>query len=441
MRITMISAGLVGLTLLAACEEPEPILRGERYGTREVLRTAAPDAATPVNSARPVAVPALVNNADWAQAPVSPFARTGNAALSRAPALAFAVNIGTGDGKRTRLNVDPVVGGGRVFVMDAGHVVSAVTPSGQIAWRKPMIPVRDAADQAQGGGLAYDNGRLYVTSGFGWVTALDAASGAEIWTQRLGNTATGAPSVAGGLVYLTSGDELGWALEADTGRIRWDSTGLGDINNVAGAPTPAVSDDLVIFAYGSGGVQALFRQGGLRRWSADVVGTRQGSALATVTDITGGPVISGDKVFVGNHSGRVVGFNLDSGERIWTAKLGALGPVWPTTDSVFLVSDENRLVRLDANSGEQVWAVELPGYVAVRKPQRKRDSAYAHHGPIMAGGRLVIASSDGLLRSFDPVNGALLSAVPIPGGATTAPVVAGGTLYVVSTTGQLLAYR
>ena len=437
----MISAGLVGLMVLSACEEREPVLQGERLGTREVLRTVDPDAPEPANSARPAAIPAATTNASWAQSPVSPFARVGNAALRRAPQLAFAVNIGEGDGRRTRLNVDPVVGGGRVYVMDAGHVVSAVSPSGQILWRKDMIPVRDSAEQAQGGGLAFDAGRLYVTSGFGRVTALDAATGAEIWVQRLGNAATGAPTVAGGLVYLTSGDELGWALEADTGRIRWDSTGLGDVNNVAGAPAPAVSDDLVIFAYGSGGVQALFRQGGLRRWTATGGGTRPGSAVASITDIPGGPVIHGDRVFVGNHSGRVAGFALGSGERLWTAGMGALGPVWPTADSVYLVSDLNRLVRLDAATGEQVWSVDLPGYEPVRKPQKRRDSAFAHYGPVMAGGRLVAASSDGLLRSFDPVNGALLSAVPIPGGATTAPAIAGGTLYVLSRNGQLLGYR
>ncbi|KAA8609251.1 quinoprotein [Salipiger aestuarii] len=437
----MISAGLVGLMVLSACEEQEPILQGERFGTREVLEAGDPDAGTRVNSARPAAVPAAVANADWAQSPVSPFTRVGNAAFSRAPQLAFAVNIGTGDGRRRRLNVDPVVGGGRVYVMDAAHVVSAVSPTGQVLWRKEMTPIRDTAEQAQGGGLAFDAGRLYVTSGFGRIAALDAATGAEIWVQRLGNTATGAPTVAGGLVYLTSGDERGWALEADTGRIRWDSTGLGDVNNVAGAPAPAVSDDLVIFAYGTGGVQALFREGGLRRWSADVVGTRQGSALASITDITGGPVIFGDKVFVGNHSGRVVGFHLGSGERIWTARMGALGPVWPTADSVYLISDLNRLVRLDAGTGEQIWSVDLPGYENVRKPQKRRDSAYAHYGPVIAGGRLVVPSSDGLLRSFDPVNGALLSAVAIPGGATTAPAIAGGTLFVLGKSGQLLGYR
>jgi outer membrane protein assembly factor BamB len=65
----------------------------------------------------------------------------------------------------------------------------------------------------------------------------------------------------------------------------------------------------------------------------------------------------------------------------------------------------------------------------------------AHYGPILAGGRIVIASNDGFLRFFNPVNGALVHQVEVPGGATTAPVVAGQTLYVVSTKGDLHAFR
>ena len=72
---------------------------------------------------------------------------------------------------------------------------------------------------------------------------------------------------------------------------------------------------------------------------------------------------------------------------------------------------------------------------------RKQARIFAHYGPIIAGGRLIIASSDGLMRFYDPTNGASLGQVQMPGGATTNPVVAGGTLYVVSSKGQLMAFR
>ena len=87
-----------------------------------------------------------------------------------------------------------------------------------------------------------------------------------------------------------------------------------------------------------------------------------------------------------------------------------------------------------------IWRVDLPKFVDTGRI-RKRRTVFAHYGPILAGGRLIVASSDGQLRSFSPTSGALIGAVPIPGGAATNPVVAGNTLYVVTKAGQLVAFR
>ncbi|WP_439155731.1 outer membrane protein assembly factor BamB family protein, partial [Yoonia sp.] len=116
-----------------------------------------------------------------------------------------------------------------------------------------------------------------------------------------------------------------------------------------------------------------------------------------------------------------------------------VSPVWPVGDAVFLVNDLNELVRLDATSGAPVWRTAMPTFGDA--PTARQRSVFAHHGPVLAGGRLIVASSDGLIRQFDPASGALIGTLDIPGGAATNPVVAGRTLYVVSKTGQLHAFR
>ena len=72
---------------------------------------------------------------------------------------------------------------------------------------------------------------------------------------------------------------------------------------------------------------------------------------------------------------------------------------------------------------------------------KKQDRIYAQYGPVLAGGRLFVSSSDGILRSFDPASGNLVGHAEIPGGAASAPVVAGGTLYVTGRDGNLHAFR
>lgn len=435
------AACAMALLVLAACEEREPILEGDRVNIRDVLRDS--DAVDTVvdNQSIPVALGAQTANSNWAQSPVSPHVRTTHAALAASLQPAWSVRIGEGDSRRKRLNADPVAADGRIFTIDADHTVSAVSAAGAVLWTYTLVPGRDDPQQAQGGGLAVGDGRLYVASGFGTLTALDPASGDEIWVQRLGATSTGAPALRDGVIYITSGDQTGWALEADTGRIRWQIEGVADVNNVAGAPAPAVGAKHVVFAFGNGTVQGAFRQGGLRLWNADLLGRRTGVTVAGIDDVTGDPLIAGETVYAGNHSGRVVALSVHNGSREWTAREGALGPLWPVGNAVFFVSDRNRLVRLDAKDGSLVWAVDLPGYQPTRRPNKRRDVSYANFGPILAGGRLIVASSDGLLRSFDPAAGALVNSVEIPGGATTRPIVAGGVLYVVSAKGVLHAYR
>lgn len=277
--------------------------------------------------------------------------------------------------------------------------------------------------------------RWALASCWRWMPPRAPNAGIKSWTAP----GSGQPLVAGNLVYLVSGDNTGWAIETDNGRIRWQIEAPDSVGNVLGAPAPALADDLVIFAFGSGDIIATFQQGGLRRWSSTVAGKRVGAAAANVGDVTGAPVVVGKTAYVGNASGRIAALDIQSGERRWTAPFGATGPVWVAGGSLFALTDSNQLVRVNASNGDPIWAVDLPRYI--KDKPLKRGPVYAHYGPILAGGRIWVASNDGLMRAFSPTDGTLLASVEVPGGATTDPVVANGVLYVVGTKGQLFAFR
>ncbi len=197
---------------------------------------------------------------------------------------------------------------------------------------------------------------------------------------------------------------------------------------------------MVLFPFASGEVLAVQAADGVRQWSATVAGARRGRAYGAIGDITGDPVVAGGVTYIGNQSGRAVAIRSDSGERLWTAREAAYNPVLAVGNAVFLVNDEARLVRLDAATGQTVWQVPLPYYEPVRRENR-RVAITAHYGPVLAGGRLVVASGDGALRFFSPVDGSALGTLDIPGGAAALPALAGGALYVVGGNGQLHAWR
>jgi outer membrane protein assembly factor BamB len=196
----------------------------------------------------------------------------------------------------------------------------------------------------------------------------------------------------------------------------------------------------VIFPSAGGDLMAVLKiGGGTKIWQASLAGKRLGRAYALTPDVTSDAVIAGKTLFAGSGAGRTVAMSASSGERIWSAGEGALGPVAVAGGSIFLVNDEAKLVRLDTETGAVIWSVEMPYFTNDKIKRRK--GIFAHYGPVLAGGRIVVASSDGLLRAFNPDDGSLAYSTEIPGGAAAQPAVAGGTLYVVGGNGQLHAFR
>jgi len=435
----MLAALLLGL---ASCSNKEDVLRGPREDARATLQESEQAIDEPeVNTAPPIRLHAQITNPDWTHRNGSPQHRITNPALKLPLTHAWSASIGSGNSRKNQITASPVVAGGQIFTLDSRTTVSAHSISGALLWNTDLTPPTDQPGDASGGALAVAGGRLFVTTGFGTLFALDPENGAKLWEQKLDAAMTGGVTVAGGIVYTVSRDGRAWALNAADGRVRWEQPGVPPRAVIAGGASPAVTSRLVVFPFGTGDVVTMLRQNGIRVWQAGVSGGRVGVARSSISDITGDPVIEGNRVYVANQAGKTVAFDLQSGTRLWTAPEGALGPVWPAGGSLFLVSDDNKLMRLDADTGARIWEVELPGFVKADKRSRVWVAVVANYGPILAGGRLIVASSDGLLRLYDPVSGKLTGSTEVPGGAASAPVVAGGRLYVVSQKGDLHAFQ
>ena len=437
LRLTLAMAAALGL---AACGERDVILPGERLDPLAVTSPDGPAVEGPPGiTGTALSLAAPVANADWTHRGGNAAHAPGHSALGTAGTRLWSAPIGQGDSRRHRITADPVVAGGRIFTMDSRARVTATALNGGRAWSTDITPPLEHPDSASGGGLAYEAGRIYATTGFGELVAMDAASGAVLWRQRVEASIAGGPAVQDGVVYVAARNAVGWAVRAADGRVLWQTSGTPSGSGVMGVSAPAVQGGTVIFPFSSGQLLAVDRESGLTDWSTQIAGTRLGRSIAVIRDVTGDPVISGGRVYAGTSSGRMDAVDLATGLQDWTAREGATSPVTVAGRSVFAVNDQAQLIRLDAATGGVVWRQSLPYYTTDRV--RRQDAIHAHYGPVLAGGRLHVASSDDTLRSFDPATGALVGQVQIPGGAASAPAVAGQTLYVVARNGQLHAYR
>ncbi|RUS60607.1 quinoprotein [Pseudorhodobacter sp. E13] len=437
---------VVGLALLAGCEK-ELILEGERFNPRTPLEASvrAEGEAQPTdsfgqieNQSVAISLPAARANADWTHRSANVAHLMPHASLSAAPVRVWSVDIGAGNSRKYRITAAPIVADGRVFTMDATTGVSAVATSGAKLWSVNLMPA-GARGEVSGGGLAYGGGRLFVSTGHAELVAVDPASGGVIWRQNLLSPAAGTPTVADGVVYVVGRNGMGWAIDSKDGKVLWQLPGTPSNNGIVSSAAPAVTARTVLFPFGNGDLAAALKSGGVKLWTASIAGARLGRGYNSVTDIAGDPVVDGATTYVGNQSGRLSALDTASGSEKWSAREAAYGAVLPVGGSVFLISDEAKLVRLDAATGQPIWAVDMPYYESAK--EKRRAAITAHYGPVLASGRLVVVSGDGVVRLFNPTNGALVGTADLPGGAASAPALAGGVLYVVSGNGQLHAFR
>ncbi len=126
---------------------------------------------------------------------------------------------------------DPVAHDGLVYVVNDGSLVALDAGSGAVVWTSVYLGLNDASPA-----VAY--GMVYVSNDVG-LCAFDAATGAPVWSRGTLSMTFAAPVVAGGVVYAVVGPRL-YVVDAWTGT-RFFVDGLGGWVQVS----PSVANGVV----------------------------------------------------------------------------------------------------------------------------------------------------------------------------------------------------
>lgn len=421
---------------LMGCAASEVILPGDRHTLDGIKPRAARFVIENIPSLRLLTA---TRNQEWTHQGGNAQHNPGHLELGEVLELQWTASIGDGNDSKYQISSSPIVQGGLIFTLDSKVTLSATDFNGSVLWQKNLAADITDHEDVSGGGIAVAGNKVFATTGFGAVLALDVKTGNEIWRQSLSSFGSSSPTVYRGLLYLSARDGAAWAIDAETGRVKWQIAGPEVLSSIVGGPGPAVNSKWALFPFGSGEVFSTFRKGGLRNWASVLSGARLGRASAEVSDLTGQPVIDRKRVYLANSSGRMAALDLDDGRRIWTSKHGSQGTLMLGGRSLFSVNDDGLLLRSSADDGTLIWSTPLPHFI--KKDVKKRSKIYVHYGPILAGGRLIIMSSDGQMREFNPFDGSLLKQTKLPAPAASGPVVVDGTLYMISIKGDLLAFR
>jgi len=410
-------------------KEPPKKLEGERIAVLPVNNGFEPDDSL---KNTPVTLPAPLENADWTQHTGGLTASTGN--LAAKGDLSHITHAQAGDGEEfeSQLLIRPVVGttpaGSTVFAMDAVGNISAhdATDIGKIRWQSKGVSEEDEP-LIMGGGMAYDDGKLYAVSGRGIVVAIDAATGKEIWRKAIRVPFRSAPRVAAGRLFATTLDSQVYALNTATGDIVWTHRGISESAGLLNLVSPAVTGDMVIVPYGSGELYALGIADGKELWNESLMPDKRTQAGAVFTDIGGDPIIDGS-VVIAVSSGRLTSvFNMANGQRLWNRPIGSINTPWLAGDYLFMLASDNTLVGMVKYDGRIRWATKLATFAN----EKDKKDPITWHGPVMVSGQLAVVGSNGQLVLVNAADGTIAKTIPVEENIFTSPVVAGGRMYLV----------
>jgi outer membrane protein assembly factor BamB len=411
-----------------------PVL-GERVAVLAAEQDVAVDPAT---AALAMNLPEPVANTEWAQSGGNASKSMGQLALGASLGEAWRASIGQGSSVRARLAAAPVVAEGRVYTIDTQATVRAyATQNGSQVWASQFGADRSNRAALYGGGVAYDAGRIYATNGLGYVAALDARNGGIIWQVRPGGPLRGSPTVVGDTLYVMSQDNQIYSLKTSDGSTNWSSAAAVEIAGVFGSASPAFAQGTVVAGFSSGELNAYRYENGRLVWQDQLARTSIRTSVGSISDIDADPVIDNGQVIAVGQGGRMVALELISGQRMWELNIAGISTPWVAGDWVFVVTDEAKLIAVARANGKVRWINQLPAY---RNP-RKKSGPISYSGPVLAGGRLIVASSEGALINVDPVNGSFQSQTGIGAPVSLSPVVANSTLYVLDDEGRLHAFR
>ena len=434
-----IAFALLAALLLAACdswfgEADAPPLPGDRISVLLHERTLVPD---PQAASAQILLPPPSINTEWPQAGGYANHAMHHTLTADAPGRAWRSSAGSGSDDDERLIASPIVADGRIFTMDSETMVSAFdTANGERLWSVELTP-EEEEDGHIGGGIAYEDGFVFVTTGFAEVIALEAATGALVWRRMIGGPMRTAPTARGGRLFVVTVDNKLSALDASSGETLWDHTGISEVASLLGGASPAVDAGVVVVPYSSGELVALKVENGRMLWSDSLAAIRRTDVVSTLAHIRGRPVIDRGRVFAMSHGGLMAAIDLKTGQRIWDKEIGGLESPWIAGDYLFAISNNEELLCVSRNDGRIHWVRALPRW----EDEEDKEDPIIWTGPILASDRLIVAGSQGEALTVSPYTGEVLGRVEMPDGVSVAPIVADGSIYFLSDDAELTAYR
>lgn len=240
-----------------------------------------------------------------------------------------------------------------------------------------------------------------------------------VWTRGLGSYIEFAPVYCDGMLYVNTFQGTTWAIEAETGKVRWRARVGGTLPS-----SPAIDGPRIIVSSQAGTVTALDRETGSPLWTVRTAGKVESS-----------PVVVDGLVYFGSHDGRLFAASASTGSIRWAYDTGGRINASPSVfgRKVCVTTYAGSFVCLDRRTGAADWVTYI------KRDSFRYESFYA--SPSTDGARLYSVARSGKVVALDASSGDVLWTGRVGGLGYTTPAVGRDRIFVGGFDGRLRAFR
>ena len=307
--------------------------------------------------------------------------------------------------------------GTRVFIGSSAKVLWALSArDGSILWNQPLHGTISGRPL-----YCAETGLVYVGADDGSLSAFDAASGEQRWVYAAHGPIASQPVFAGDSLYVTSGENRVYALEARTGKWRWQyDREAPDSFTIRGYPSPLVVGNRVYVGFSDGYLACLSASTGDVSWARSLAGD-----ATRFMDVDSTPLFYRDTLYVSAYATGVYALDPKDGSTKWRFDVEGATSVRARGTRLYFTATKSGLHALD-----------LGGHLLWRQALAEGGELSA---PTLLGRYLLVSSAHGGTYVADARSGHLYQYFSPGHGVTSEAITDGRQVYVLSNAGYFYA--
>lgn len=403
----------------------EKPLAGNRIAVIEKTELKADLAAI----GKQVILPQASKQINWLSSDLLPIPANQNILYSGKFKSITTIDFGKAADKYMSYRFTPVIVDGYIYLMDkTGYISAFDEKSRKKIWSLSLHKEKKKADIMLSS-ISHHEGYLYVSTGDNSIYAIDAKTGQIKWQKYFDYQVRSIADFYKNKVIIRTFDNSLYALNKESGKVEWVYIGAADQTAYFGMASAKVSGNLVATPDTSGDLTLLRAEDGYEIWGVNLAKNYNQLREVGLRDIKSSPIFIDKTIYIAGKNSSFAAIDINSGNKIWETKISSNKSPLVIGDFLVIITDDNQLTLISRKNGAISWVKNL---AELTKSAKK----IKFSAPLVINGSIFIASNKGELLEISIKDGSLIETRNIAKDAESLSI-AGDKLYILTNNGKV----